>query len=455
MADKQLSDSLWKAFAKSKGYKDATLLKALEALAKAAKASADEQLAALAEVNKQADALRKANKSDKSLGAYLDDVDKAVARERQQAEQTAREYAKADAAAEDEDDTSTLLTTKMTSLLRQVPKGEVMQVLIAGAGKEVVLLMSRRAIAPARRTLLTDRLGTTGGVKFIAGECIFEGEAHTFVVRSKAAGLAKKLKAAIMAQTELRCKVRVRGEDPNDIDEDGELAPGETPADPAAAAAALVATTTRLKELMPKLQAAIVGGHAQATELKLRAGEAVALVKQGHSGGAGAVLDALENLLAQAQPATTATTATTVAAAPATSTPAPAQRFANQAKARLAWQATRGRVAADLAKLEQAILAHYSDAPDLGELATKVRKLDGILGALDQTLIDKLDEALSAADTAKRTQLHGEARAIVARYSDFVRGDELVKSLDGNPFVPLSTHDTLVKSLQVLDRSLT
>ena len=447
MADKQLSDSLWKAFAKSKGYKDATLLKALEALAKAAKASADEQLAALAEVNKQADALRKANKSDKSLGAYLDDVDKAVARERQQAEQTAREYAKADAAAEDEDDTSTLLTTKMTSLLRQVPKGEVMQVLIAGAGKEVVLLMSRRAIAPARRTLLTDRL-------VIAGECIFEGEAHTFVVRSKAAGLAKKLKAAIMAQTELRCKVRVRGEDPNDIDEDGELAPGETPADPAAAAAALVATTTRLKELMPKLQAAIVGGHAQATELKLRAGEAVALVKQGHSGGAGAVLDALENLLAQAQPATTATTATTVAAAPATSTPAPAQRFANQAKARLAWQATRGRVAADLAKLEQAILAHYSDAPDLGELATKVRKLDGILGALDQTLIDKLDEALSAADTAKRTQLHGEARAIVARYSDFVRGDELVKSLDGNPFVPLSTHDTLVKSLQVLDRSL-
>jgi hypothetical protein len=99
-----------------------------------------------------------------------------------------------------------------------------MQVLIAMAGKDTCVFVSRKPIGPPRRKLLTTYLGTTAGVKFVPGEVIWEENANTFVMRTQAAGLAKKVKAALLAQTEQRYKVRVRGEDPNDIDDDGEPA---------------------------------------------------------------------------------------------------------------------------------------------------------------------------------------------------------------------------------------
>jgi hypothetical protein len=100
-----------------------------------------------------------------------------------------------------------------------------MSSLIAVAGKETVVMISKRAISPARGKLLKEQMTNPGGLKFIRGECLFEQNTLTFVVQSPAAGLAKKLKAALLAQTELRLKVRVRGEDPNDIDDDGQEAP--------------------------------------------------------------------------------------------------------------------------------------------------------------------------------------------------------------------------------------
>jgi hypothetical protein len=47
-----------------------------------------------------------------------------------------------------------------------------------------------------------------------------------------------------------------------------------------------------------------------------------------------------------------------------------------------------------------------------------------------------------------------EARAILAGYARYVRDEPLIVALDVNPFVPLSTQKTLLKTLQVLDNSL-
>lgn len=89
-------------------------------------------------------------------------------------------------------------------------------------------MLSRRPISPSGRKLLTDYLGH-GSPRFFPGICLFEANAYTFVVKTQAAGLAKKIKAALLKQIELRLKVRVRGEDPNDVDDDGDPAEDDAP----------------------------------------------------------------------------------------------------------------------------------------------------------------------------------------------------------------------------------
>lgn len=234
MADKNLTEADWKKFAKGRDLKDAGLLKALAVLDKAG--DAEDRLKALTVVTKEADALRKLAKSDKEVSAQLDAIDKSIEREEKQARSDLK-AAEAQSAADEEEDTPALLTSKMVPLLRMVRKGEPMQALIANAGKEVAVLLSRRPIAPSRRKLLQDYLQAST-VKPITGTCLFEENAYTFVVQSQAAGLAKKLKAALLKQVELRLKVRVRGDD-GELDDDGE--PAEDDADghiDAAAAAA-------------------------------------------------------------------------------------------------------------------------------------------------------------------------------------------------------------------------
>ena len=129
---------------------------------------------------------------------------------------------------DEEADTPALLTTKMVPLLRELRKGEAqMHALICTAGKNTALLIMRRAISPSRRKLLADAVDAKGGAKYIAGECVFENKALTFVVASPAAQLAKRLRQALLDQTDMRMKVRVRGED--GVDEDGEDEGDEQP----------------------------------------------------------------------------------------------------------------------------------------------------------------------------------------------------------------------------------
>lgn len=301
MSDKNLTESEWKKFSKGADFKDAAFLKALAALDKA-KAPA-QQLDALDDVEKQAEGLRKAYKADKELGAYLDGLDKALDKRRKLSETEARQATKAAEAGgdEDEEESPALLTTKMLPLLRQVRKGEQMQVLLASAGNAVAVLLSRRAIAPARRKLLTDYLDS-GAPKFFSGHCIFEEAAYTFVMKTQAAGLAKKVRAALLTQVELRLKVRVRGEDPNDIDDDGEPAeeseaPKAADGAPPQASAAALAYTQRLLRVQDRLDQALRAQHPQASKLRAVMGFASEKAAADDHGAASKALDMLTQLL--------------------------------------------------------------------------------------------------------------------------------------------------------------
>ena len=206
MAANPLSEAAWKIAAKGKLCKGAALIKALQALEAGAAAGPEAKLEALDEVEKQALLLLKAVAGDPALKDGLEAMAAAIDKARDAAQQAAL-----DAAA-----IHPLLGTRLLALLRLVRRGSVMQALVGLSGKEAALLLSTRKVAPAARKLLREHLQAPGNLKFYLGECRFEEEAHTFVLHPVAAGLDKKLKAAILAQTKLRIKVRVRAAVPED-----------------------------------------------------------------------------------------------------------------------------------------------------------------------------------------------------------------------------------------------
>ena len=319
MSDKNLTELEWKKFSKGRDLKDAALVKALASLEKAK--APDAQMTALDEIEKQADLLRKSAKNDKELAGYLDDLDKALDKQRKLSESDAKKAAREaekKQGDDEEEDSPALLTKMMIPLIRAVKKGDTtLQALVAVAGKETVVLLSRRAISPSRGKLLKEQMASPGGLKFIRGECLLEQGALTFVVQSQAAGLAKKLRAALLAQTDLRLKVRVRGEDPDDLDSDGEdegdgdgdgEAPGSLAQGGAQAAAASPATTAagtsgtdslaqqyqvRMAAIEPQVLAALKAQQGDVSKLR-----AVAEFtrEKGASGQYQAALKGLENL---------------------------------------------------------------------------------------------------------------------------------------------------------------
>jgi hypothetical protein len=103
-----------------------------------------------------------------------------------------------------------------------------MQALLAKSGKQVVVMLSRKPIPPARRKMLADQLGG-GSTKYFPGHCHLEAGATTFVLKAEVAGMSKLVKAALLAQTGLRLnKVKCRGEDGDDDDIDDNDAAADT-----------------------------------------------------------------------------------------------------------------------------------------------------------------------------------------------------------------------------------
>jgi hypothetical protein len=392
MNDRILSESDWKKFAKSGTYKDAAFIKALAALASGKTPEA--RLAALDEMEKQAEVLRKANKADKALGAHLDELGKAAGRERrlQQAEamQAAAPNRSDQSAASTlstassgfEDDSPASLTTKMLPLLRLVKQGEPMKALIAVAGNEAAVMVSRRSASTAQRKLMTDYLEVSGGVKFVAGDCLWEENAVTFVLQSPAGGLARKIAAALLKQIEQRIKVRVRGEDGvvdasgGDGDTRHDIDARPTSDAPASQAASPTASPTASVSQVVLTQIRLIWGKA----LK----------------SATAELDALNRAIVDA-----------------------------------ARDDVRARsLAADLASLSA--------------------RFESLKVTLNGPLIDRLDEALNAADAETRRRLHREAAVVARRYQAALAVDPLMPHLEGNPFTPVKVVPTLHGVLDTL-----
>jgi len=497
---KFLSDSVWKDLSSKNKIKDTGLHKTLVDLKKVGDEAFDETLNILEEVLKQAGILKKAKDvaANPSIAKHLaeliaaaEDAKRkaakaaATADKDRQAKQEAEKKAKAEAEKKakaeadaqakkkekedeknarkgeeedpEEEEASALLTTKLIPLLRTVKgKGERMHAMIATTGKQVVVLLSRKPISPARRKLLKDELGGAGGIKYIPGHCIREHGKVTFVLEKVVSGMRKLIEAALLEQTQQRHKVKVRSQDgeydEDDVDEeddegdeaeqDGEDAQegGEEPGDEEDD------DEEQDEDAEPDDEEEATVAAPQASQPSPRA-------------------PAPAPAPAQAAQAAAAAPARPSAAAdePAGPPPTPQQQAVLEDKrrqfkqARAAWVAVKARAEQDLEKVKDgAHMAYMGDPAQFPKIVAGCKAIDDILDNLDDELRDTLDQYAS---TPLRNQRKLQALAATAletldRYQSFVAGNALMKAIDDKEFADVTVHAPIMKALAVLRKAL-
>ena len=425
---KFLSDSGWKDIAAKNNVKDNGLLKVLAEFKRLGDDKHDDALKLLDEALKLAGQLKKDKKTAPAAGKYLDELVAAaetaareVAKAKAEADKTAKakaeaeKKAQADAAkkADDDDDEEAespeLLTTKLKPLLRLVAKGETMHALVAKSGKQVVVMLSRKPIPPARRKMLAEQLGG-GSTKYYPGHCGLEAGATTFVLKAEVAGMSKLVKRALLAQTGLRVnKVKCRG-DGGDDDDGDEDEGGAQAAEPAGEQAA--ATTA---SAAPE-QAA--GAATQPPAPTADEPDAPATPQQ---------IEVLED------------------------------RRRDFKRARAAWVSVKARAEQDLEKVKDGVrMAYMADAEQFPKVVAGCKEIDTILDNLDDELRDTLDQYASTAlrKQKKLRELAATAGEILDRYQRYVARNDMMRAIDEKEFADVMVHAPVVKALAGLRRSL-
>ena len=421
---KVLTDAAWKdVLAKNKAVKDNGMLKALADIKKLGDDDHDNAQKTLDEIVKLTAQLKKSKEASTpavskflaELGSAADVAMKDIAKAKVEAEKKTRVDAEAKkqqekkAAASDEDDDDdesgpAILTTKLLPLLRQVNKGEIMHTLVARAGKQVAVMLSRKPISPAKRKILAEQLGGAGGIKYYTGQCMKEGGATTFALNTEVSGLSKLMKLALLNQTGQRVKkISCRGADGETDDDDDDDD----------------------------------GGGARVAERDDDDQEKGG----GRRGKDGEWGDPHEEDVPKFVPGVEIREPSReqLAAAPQ------------------AWDGTRELLQRNINSLKRAVQSQIADQNDgfIDEINGNLQKLDRILSKLDRRLADSLATAGAARDPSDRRDALREAKAILAEYIRYVGSEPLIAHLDGNPFgVKTEIRSTLSASLTKLARAI-
>ncbi len=451
MADK-LSESAWTGFAKKQNLhlEDAALTKALTKLDKVDEANFDawqDAIDGVAEqLQKQISALAKRKKElgDKLFGTAKDKLYELL-----DLANDLKKKARAAAAEESEEaDTPALLTIKMVPLLRELRKGEAqMHALIGIAGKATAVLIMRRAIPTTRRKLLAEAMDGANGAKYFPAECLYEDKVLTFVVKGPGAGLAKKIRQALLEQVDLRLTVKVRGDDGEGEGPEGEDGgeeqagarverdappatgkPGEAVAGPSPEQ---LLYEQRLAALEAPLAQARAGRHPEWVRIQAVVDFASAKADGQHDHAAALkALGTLEKLLSVPVQVTSVPTASqseapmpteTAAAQPATRKPVPAGSYAAmkaRAQPRLDAAKTRNpslaqKVVAGIAAAD-ALSAGGGDGAAIASLRASIKEFEEILATEHDKLLGRLD-LLEKRATAIRWELKGATEPSVVK----------------------------------------
>ncbi|MCA8948454.1 MAG: hypothetical protein KDE27_03070, partial [Planctomycetes bacterium] len=299
MSQNHLTERAWKTLALTHQIKDLGLGKALAVYGQldAAKDPAD-AASALQQVASLALKVKKANAGNRDVVTHLEELAKEVkktlpaieARTRTVAG-AAQETGRARAAehdSDDEEDAAALrkdLKGQLTSAMARVrkrapgdpeqlqsPKPQL-QFMACVEGNRQAVIVARR-VGSATKKLLLEIAGAGGGSKFFRGECLFENDSHTFVLPQASSGMARRIAAALFAETGHKYRVSVRDDSAAvafDADAEADVA-GDGDGDEVAAATTtddLAARWQQVKRsLFPRIKEVLAGSSPDRDEVR-------------------------------------------------------------------------------------------------------------------------------------------------------------------------------------------
>lgn len=123
---------------------------------------------------------------------------------------------------------------------------------------------------------------------------------------------------------------------------------------------------------------------------------------------------------------------------PAAPADAPDRRRAalQLAQAASDWRGVHRLADARVEALKTAIQAHYAGAHPalLDEIENGMARIDAVLDNVDHRLADVLADAARAKDDAAHQAAVKSAKALLAQYVAYVKGEPLIAHMDSNPF---------------------
>jgi len=326
----------------------------------------------------------------------------------------AEEQAKAEAAPKDapkpeaggqaaptpeEEEESADLKVRLTNALKKVRTADGKEAIafVACVAKPFYgLLLAKNAtekIGPTHKQTLTQ---LTQATKFTVGTCLFENNAHTFVVESVPSGLAKGLRDTIKEHTGQAYKVRVRDAESKvvtdgDTDTDvAEASPRQAPTAPPPSPPSPPPPSAKAAPSPPGQPG------VQPKEIKL------------------------------------------------------STYLSGRANLRLARETSEK----ELRRLQQAILAKSKDEPFFQEVETKSQKLFDYLVPIDDSVVNKLDEAGKCPDPELQLHLNQKVRELIQQQLTSLRSHALATFVEKNPFGKFIVKQPLEVTLSALDKQL-
>ena len=180
------------------------LTEAFKAFDRVINKDAKTRVEALKKLDAAANTLAKQLSADKVLASFISELRKAIEEEVAEIAELAN---------------PAMLTTDLAKVLKSVPKAPAPLYGVVAVGEKCAVLVTRRKVSKSAASgPLLAYLGVKQA-KFVQAQVLFEEKATTFVVEGAGGTLARKINAAVKAQTGLTLKVRVRDE-AGEIDED-------------------------------------------------------------------------------------------------------------------------------------------------------------------------------------------------------------------------------------------
>jgi len=493
MSEKHLTELPWKMLATKHGVKDTNLQKALAAYGKLDAAKVPRAaLDALKEMSELVLKFKKANAAKEEIVDYLDEIIKEVkritpsleARAGGTASQNKPGEAKTPAItsakpADDDDEEEKEaaefkkdLKNQMVSALAQVKLREPdptdkeskpqMQFMSYLAGDACAVIVARK-VGNGTKKLLPEIAAASGG-KFVHGECIFEKNAHTFVLEQVPGGLRAKIEKALQSETGTKYKARVRSVDGTTVEDSesedtasvGAKVPGAPPILPTGNEDG-AKFKQRLAVLLPQIKAKpqlkAAAGTKDEKALSAVAAEAGALANKNDFVKANQLLDLIESALKQ-EPVPTAPPRPPVKPATSDTTSTRQIKLSTYLTGRSNLRAARENSEKELKKLQQAILAKAADEPFFKEVEAKSQKLFEYLAPIDDSLSNKLDEAGRCPDAEAQLELNQQVRQLIQKQLGAIRSHPLAPFIENNPFGKFAVKQPLEVTLSALDQQL-